>query len=99
MICRLMTSSTCSNVTVAFQLESLKKQNDGEKKVEGETERRSENETEDKDEDDEKKLKENRKMKKKEPMDNRSSQEAADMVKMMRTVNTHKNIRDKVYFI
>ncbi|TMS06282.1 Titin [Larimichthys crocea] len=69
-------------------LESLKKQNDGEKKVEGETERRSENETEDKDEDDEKKLKENRKMKKKEPMDNRSSQEAADMYELKETGHT-----------
>lgn len=79
-----MTLFTRCNITVVFQLESLKKQNDGEKKVEGETERKSENETE-KDEDDEKKLKENRKMRKKDQTDNCSSQEAADMVEIMFT--------------
>ena len=67
-----------------FQRESLKKQqNEGEKKKEGETERREEDVTEEKDEDKEKK--ENRKMRKKELTDNRSTQEAADVVKQIIT--------------
>lgn len=63
-------------------MESLKKQqNDGEKEIKEETEQRYE--TEEKDEEKEKKVKETTKMEQKELMDNRSTQEAADMVKMI----------------
>ncbi len=67
-----------------FQLDGLKKQQNQEEtevKKEGEPEGRRENEAEEKEEN----LKENRKMRKKEQTDNRSRQEAADMVKITTT--------------
>lgn len=77
-------------------MESLKqKQDDREREIKekGEKQQKRENETQRKDEEKDKKLKENRRMKKKEQMDNRSTQESADMVKkkshkpMIRRVN------------
>lgn len=81
--CRLFKCSLTS--LWCFQLESLKQQqSDGEKEIKDETERRREEEEEEKDEEKEKQ-KENRKMKEEEESDNRSSQEAADMVKITLT--------------
>lgn len=65
-------------------MENLKQQqNVEEKEMKEETQRRKENETEEKDEEKEKDLKE--KMRKTEQKDNRSTQEAADMVKRFKS--------------
>ncbi|KAG7233599.1 hypothetical protein INR49_006814 [Caranx melampygus] len=72
-----------------LKLESLKQQqNDGGKEKGKEEMDQRESETEEKDEEKEKKLKENRQKKKKERMDNRRSQEAADMCELKETGHT-----------
>lgn len=67
-------------------MEGVKQQqNDRQKEIQEErkTRQRREKETQEKDEEKDEKLKENRKMRKKEEMDSRSTQESADMVKII----------------